>query len=318
HGFFGEITVYDNLPRLASLMGYQGLDEEGHGEPVSEQEDLLDVARRCFAELKQLESEFDEYEFLLTHMDEVFGRGRMPRYLDYAEVIRKTSDFRIYITLHMSPGRWEEYMERSDPWIDVRSINGHSLEEWLKSGHDWDDLAQMLDEAGDDGWMYHNMRGSFFHAEWNRFINGLFMWASPLEVHVPWMYYSYGGSPFDDTDAERFDFGYAFPHPDDPTRLISTLHYEAFREGYDDMRYIRTLEETIERARAAGIDVAEAESWLQQIEAMMPQLPEDIQEIDMESPYSVAAERSFSGADYDAIRAQTGAHIVALQEDLEG
>ncbi|MEA3401045.1 MAG: DUF6067 family protein, partial [Armatimonadota bacterium] len=53
HGFFGEITVYDNLPRLASLMGYQGLDEEGHGEPVSEQEDLLDVARRCFAELKQ-------------------------------------------------------------------------------------------------------------------------------------------------------------------------------------------------------------------------------------------------------------------------
>ncbi len=318
HGFFGEITVYDNLPRLAALMGYEGLDEEGVGEPVSQQEDLLNVARRCFAELKQLEAEYEDFEFLLTHMDEVFGRGRMPAYLDYAEVIRRTSDFRIYITMHMTPGRWEDYMEQSDPWIDVRCINGHSLESWLQAGHDWQQLARMLDEAGDDGWIYHNMRGAFFAPEWNRFINGYFMWLSPLEVHVPWMYYSFGGSPFDDTDAEQYDFGYAFPSPEDPTQLLSTLHWEAFREGYDDMRYITTLERTIERAREAGVDVTDAEAWLAQVASMMPQLPEDIQGIDLESPYSVAAARSFSGADWDALRAQTADHIIHLQEQMGG
>jgi len=318
HGFFGPITIYDNIPQLARLMGYSELDDEGQGDPISEQEDVLDVARRCFAELKALEEQYSEFEFVLTHMDEVFGRGRLERYVDAAEVIRNTSEFRIYITMHMSPGRWEEYMERADPWIDVRSINGHSLETWLHSGHDWDDLARMLAEAGDEGWIYHNMRGSFFKAEWNRFINGLFMWASPLEVHVPWMYYYIGGDPFDDTDSDTFDFGYAFPHPDDPTQLISTLHYEAFREGYDDTRYLVTLEETMERARAQGIDVSEAQAWLGEVRALLPQLPADIQEIELESPYSVAAERKFSGADYDAIREQTARHIIALQQQLGG
>ncbi|MGD9496271.1 MAG: glycoside hydrolase domain-containing protein, partial [Armatimonadota bacterium] len=211
HGFFGPITIYDNIPQLARLMGYAELDDQGRGEPISEKEDLLNVTRRCFAELKALNAEYPEYEFVLTHMDEVFGRGRLERYIDAAEVIRKTCDLRIYITMHMTPGRWEQYMERSDPWIDIRCINGHSLEEWLHAGNTWKDLAELLQASGDAGWIYHNMRGSFFKAEWNRFINGLFMWVSPLEVHVPWMYYSYGGDPFDDTDADGYDFGYAFP-----------------------------------------------------------------------------------------------------------
>lgn len=318
HGFFGPITIYDNIPQLARLMGYPELDDEGQGQPISEREDLLDIARRCFAELKALNQEFPEYEFVLTHMDEVFGRGRLARFIDAAEVIRKTSDFRIYITMHMTPGRWEEYMERSDPWIDIRCINGHSLESWLHSGHDWDDLGEMLAASGDDAWMYHNMRGSFFRAEWNRFINGLFMYVSPIEVHVPWMYYSFGGDPFDDTDSERFDFGYAFPMPGNPTQLISTLHYEAFREGYDDMRYLKTLEAVMAQAREQGIDVSAAQAWLDQVPTLLPQLPEDIQDIDLESPYSVAAERRFSGADYDAIREQTAQHIIALQRQLGG
>lgn len=313
HGFFGEITVYDNLPRLAPLMGHKGLNKEGEGEPVADKEDLLDVATRCFADLKKLEDEYPGYELLLTHMDEIFGRGRLARYLDYAEVLRKTSDFRIYITMHTNPGAWETYIEKADPWIDVRCHNGHSLETWLHAGNTWEDFAKILAGAGDDGWIYHNMRGAFFRAEWNRFINGLFMWVSPLEVHVPWMYYSYGGSAFDDTDSDHFDFGYAFPDPDDPTQMLSTLHYEAFREGYDDIRYITTLEQAIAKAKARGVDASEAQAWLAQIRALLPQLPQDIQDINVESPYTVAATRRFSGADYDTIRGQTARHIVALQ-----
>ncbi|MFW5867408.1 MAG: LamG-like jellyroll fold domain-containing protein, partial [Armatimonadota bacterium] len=104
HGFFGEITIYDSLMRLAALMDLRGLDEEGEGDPVSENEEFLAIAERAFAELAELQAEYPQYEFLLTHMDEVFGRGRLPRYLDYAEVVRKTSDFRLYITLSYTRG----------------------------------------------------------------------------------------------------------------------------------------------------------------------------------------------------------------------
>ncbi len=317
HGFFGEITIYDGLISLRRVMGLDAFGVESDQPRISENQELLAIAEECYAELKQLEAEYPEYTFLLTHMDEVFGRDRLPRYLEYAEVVRKTSDFRLYITIPYTPGRWEEPMEKSDPWIDVRCINGHSLESWLQAGNDWDDMAQGLAESGDEAWMYHNMRGSFFRAEWNRFINGYFMWLSPIEVHVPWMYYSYGGNPFDDTDDEHFDFGYAFPHPDDPTLLVSTLHYEAFREGYDDIRYIKTLEQTIADARAEGVDVSDAQAWLGQVKSMLPQIPEDIEDIELESPYTVAATRSLTGADYDTMRSQTAEHIVSLQEAMD-
>jgi len=174
-------------------------------------------------------------------------------------------------------------------------------------------MAQMLAASGDEAWMYHNMRGSFFKAEWNRFINGMFMWVAPIEVHVPWMYYSIGGNPFDDTDSDHYDFVYAVPDPNDPTRMISTTHYEAFREGYDDMRYIKTLEATMAEARAAGVDVSEAQAWLTKMASMLPQLPQDIQGIELESPYSVAAADSFTGADWDAMREQTAQHIIELR-----
>ena len=315
HGFSGEITINDNLPRLAALLGHSGLDSDGKGEAVSDQQDVLDVARRCFADLKVLQQQYPEYQFLLTHMDEVFNPKRIDSYIDFAKVIRKTTDFRIYITLNTSPG-WEAYMQKANPYIDVRSYNGHSLESWLQAGHTWNDLAQLLQKSGDEGWIYHNMRGAFFAPKYNRFINGLFMWVSPLKAHVPWMYYSYDGSPFDDTDNDHFDFGYAFPNPENPTQMISTLHWETFREGYDDMRYIVTLQDTIAKAQAKGVDVKAATQWLDHIKSTLPQLPQGIKTIDQEDPYTVAATQHLSGADLDKLRDQTAQYIVQLQTSM--
>ncbi|MGM0492126.1 MAG: hypothetical protein ACQER1_04240, partial [Armatimonadota bacterium] len=92
--------------------------------------------------------------------------------------------------------------------------------------------------------------------------------------------------------------------------------YEAFREGYDDIRYIRTLEETMAEARAAGVDTSDAQAWLDQMSAMLPRIPEEIAEIELESPYTVAATRSFTGADWDAMREQTAQHIMALEQAM--
>ncbi len=317
HGCFGSLPVYDRIDRLGIIMGHRGIGKDGTGEPLAEQEDLLAICRDAFFELKSLNAEYPEFELVLTHMDEVFNRDRMARYIDIAEVVRKTTDMRIYITHHTQPGSWEKYMAQADPYIDVRSMNGHSLETWLHDGNSFDDMAALLEESGDEAWIYHNMRGAFFEAEWNRIINGIWMWQSPITVHAPWKYYSIGGDPFDDTDADHFDFVYAVPMPGNPTELISTLHYEAFREGIDDMRYIATLEDAITRAEEAGIDASAAKAWLAEMAGMMPQAPEDIVDIDDESPLCVAMSRKFSGADWDRLRWHTAELTIALQQKMQ-
>ena len=79
-----------------------------------------------------------------------------------------------------------------------------------------------------------------------RLCNGYWLWRSPVAAHVPWKYYSYGGSAFDDMDSDHHDFAYAAPHPTKP-EMVSTLEWECFREGYDDLRYLTTLERAIDR-----------------------------------------------------------------------
>jgi hypothetical protein len=316
HGGVGPIPVHDNIIRLGALMGHKGIAKDGTGEPMADKEDLLDVCREVFFELKGLNADYPEFEICLTHLDEVFNRERLARYIDIAEVVRKTTDMRLYITHHTQPGRWEEPMQQSDPYIDLRSMNGHSLETWLHAGHSFDEMRDLLEASGDEAWIYHNMRGSFFEAEWNRIINGVWMWQSPIVAHVAWMYYHYSGNAFDDTDADGFDFGYGFPSADDPTEMISTLHWESFREGIDDMRYIVTLEELIARADEAGVDAGAAKTWLADMGAMIPQAPGDIMDIDEESPLCVAISRAFSGADYDRMRWHTADQIIALQDKL--
>ncbi len=315
-GFHGPIVILDNAFSLASLMGIRGVTADDASQPISENEKFLQTYRRALADLRALARQFPQFELLLTHMDEVFNRTRLPRYLDGARAVRKCDGFRLYMTIHMLPGRWEKPMAQSDQFIDVRCINGHSLDEWLKSGHTFDDLARILQKSGDEAWIYYNMRGSFFLPEWNRIVNGLYMWLSPIRVHVPWMYYAFGGNPFDDTDSPRYDFGYAFPSPNDPTRLISTLHWEAFREGYDDMRYLHTLQSLIAEASRRGTDTSAARNFLSQLKASLPRIPDDIAHIDLESPVLVAISRKFSGRDYDSFRRQAAEHIIRLQRAL--
>lgn len=316
HGFHGPIVIGDGIFSLARVLGVSGLDDKGGGKPLADNEQLCRAMRQALEGLQQVARDFPEFELLLTHMDEVFTPKRIARFIDAARVVRQGPHFRFYETMHMMPGRWEDYMKRADDYIDVRCINGHSLDEWLKSGHTFAELAAMLKASGDEGWTYYNMRGSFFIPEWNRIVNGLYMWTSPLTTHVPWMYYSYGGNPFDDTDSRRYDFGYAFPSDSDPTQLISTLHWEAFREGYDDMRYFATLEALARRAEKAGVSARSARQWLTRLRAMMPRTPQDIADIDLESPVLVWLSRRLTGADWDRMRQRTAQEIAKLQRAL--
>ena len=72
---------------------------------------------------------------------------------------------------------WVSEMMRSlDPFVDVRCYNGHCMDNYIQAGKSFDDLRAELTAAGDEAWLYHNIRGSFFPAEWMRLINGFYLW----------------------------------------------------------------------------------------------------------------------------------------------
>lgn len=62
---------------------------------------------------------------------------------------------------------------------------------------------------------------------------------------------------FDDNDYR--DHNFAYPTQDG---VIDTIQWEGWREGVDDVRYLTTLLELIEEAKAEGKDASDAENWL--------------------------------------------------------
>ncbi|NOX55612.1 MAG: hypothetical protein GXP27_14470, partial [Planctomycetes bacterium] len=312
HGFHGPLPVSTGCELAARLLKY---------DPVKDFDDqaarakFLAVIRDGMQKLQRLAKEFPEFELLPTHMDEVFGRNRLERYIRLTEAVRKASSLRVYITLHNTPRPGiREMMIRCDPFVDVRCYNGHAMDEWIRAGHSFEELARELKRSGDEAWVYYNIRGSFFKAEWTRLVNGFYLWISPLRVHVPWMYYSVHGNPVDDTDGPRLrghDFVYAVPDPQQPDRLISTRHWEAFREGFDDMRYIGTLEDWIAE-RKGTTEAKAAQAWLDRLRARLCPDPEKLQQVEGESPILQTWAKQFDGPDYRRFRREAADWIIRL------
>ncbi len=312
HGFHGPMPVHTGCEHIARLLKYNAVTDYDD-EPARAR--FFAAAKRAMQGLADLDDEYPEFELLPTHMDEVFGRDRLDRYIRLTEAVRQLPDLRVYITMHNDPKRdVSEMMRRCDPFVDVRCYNGHCMDNYIRAGHTFDDLKRELDTAGDEAWLYHNIRGAFFPAEWTRLVNGFYLWISPLRIHVPWMYYSFKGSPFDATDGPHLrggDFAYAVPDPNDPQRMIPTRHWEGFREGIDDIRYLSTLEALVER-HASTPEAREASIWLKDLRKSVTPTHAQLKPIELESPLLVYMAGKLNGADYRRIRRQAAEHIVRL------
>ena len=312
HGYHGPLPVNTGCEHLERLLQYDPADERPDGQAGQQ---FRATVKRAMEGLVELAKKYPQFELLPTHMDEVFGRDRLERYIRLTEAVRQVPSLRVYITLHNTPRPGiEEMMQKCDPLADVRCYNGHAMDEWIKAGHSFEELRRDLERSGDEAWTYYNIRGSFFRAEWTRLINGFYMWISPLRAHLPWMYYSFQGNPLDDTDGPRLrghDFAYAVPDPDDPNRLISTRHWEAYREGIDDMRYLCTLEDLIAEHRGS-CQAKAAQAWLDGLRSSLEPKPEQLQKIDKESPILIVLSERYDGPEYRQFRRLAADHIQRL------
>lgn len=254
--------VGTNPLRAADLAGLRREMSPAYAQAVLASPEFRRIYGEGIRRLEQLEKELGAGEFLYTWMDEVLNEGRYEPWEAFARITRELSNHRIYITFH---NRKQEPVDRMDPWMDVRCYHGHTLDWWQEQGHDWQELADELKADGDEAWCYYNIREIAVTSEWVRLCNGYWLWRSPLDGHVPWKYYSYGGSPFDDLDSDRHDFAYAAPHPTHP-EMISTLEWECFREGTDDLRYLETLDNRLQAlAHSDAPAVQAARAFRQQL-----------------------------------------------------
>ena len=313
HGYKGPMPVSTGAETVARLLRY---DPVADYEDTAAREAFFQAVAKGMKALEQLNHEFPQFELMPTHMDEVFGRDRLPRYIRLTEAVRRATDLRVYITLHNDPKRnVGPLMEQIDPFVDVRCYNGHVMDSWIQAGNKFEDLAREMETAGDEAWLYHNIRGSFFPAEWTRLVNGFYLWISPIKIHVPWMYYAYQMNPMDCTDGPQSrggDFAYAVPDPDNAAAMIPTRHWEAYREGVDDMRYLRTLERLVEEH--AGTPQAErAATWLEELRERLTPSHEALQQIELESPLLVWLAAEFDGDDYRRFREEASGLIAELQ-----
>ena len=83
--------------------------------------------------------------------------------------------------------------------------------------------------------------------------------------------------------------------------MVSTLDWECFREGYDDLRYIATLEAAIQNAPPGKKKLAQsAQQLLDEWWSQDPRVPEQAAKL--------------TAADYRARRAQMARFISGLSE----
>ena len=103
-----------------------------------------------------------------------------------------------------------------------------------------------------DYWCYPNhVNGENDHTTVNgaRMTYGFGFWRSGFTTLIPWIYRSDNGNPWNYLDGTSSDF---FNRTEDNGRPIPVAMWEAYREGYDDYRYVYTLKQMIEAAKKQG------------------------------------------------------------------
>ncbi len=108
-------------------------------------------------------------------------------------------------------------------------------------------------------WLYNAgmSRASWGFLPWRMGAAGRWQW------HYQWWAAPYPYNPFH-TESE----GLTFPAPDGPR---ATVEYEWLREGIDDYRYLKRLEQAIARAEASGRDTSAAKKLLDEIRSRLPE-----------------------------------------------
>jgi hypothetical protein len=300
-GIKAPYVVDTSAENLASRLGIPGKQHVYDAKALRASAEYRETYKRILEAISALEKELDIGAIALSWGDEIFQQGRLEPWLYIAELTRQYApDHPIYITHHSAD---KEKIARIDPYTDIRCYHGRRLDDDYQSAAAYDELKAELDAAGDQAWAYYNIVRTGITPEYTRLVNGYWLWRTPVSVHVPWTYYAGGPGDMEGVRKgakEAPFFAFAAPHPSEP-KMVSTLDWECFREGYDDLRYIATLEAAIQNAPPGKKKLAQsAQQLLDEWWSQDPRVPEQAAKL--------------TAADYRARRAQMARFISGLSE----
>ena len=127
------------------------------------------------------------------------------------------------------------------------------------------DLANQYHGYGHEIFSYSNPQVGEERPETYRRNFGLLLWQAGYDGSMDYAYQHNFGNIWNDFDATNYrDHCFTYPTVNG---VIDTIQYEGFREAVDDLRYLTTLLDAIDEAKAEGKDCSEAEAWLNDLKS---------------------------------------------------
>jgi len=121
-------------------------------------------------------------------------------------------------------------------------------------------LANKYHSYGNEIHSYANPQVGVEKPETYRRNFGLSLWQADYDGAMDFAYQCSYCNIWNDFDHYHYrDHNFAYPTQDG---VIDTIQWEGWREGADDVKYLTTLLELIEEAKAEGKDTSDAENWL--------------------------------------------------------
>ena len=137
-----------------------------------------------------------------------------------------------------------------------------------------------------------------------RMTYGFGLWRSGFRTLIPWIYSASNGDPLNYLDGSSQDF---FNRQEPDGTPMPVVLWESFREGYDDYRYIYTLERLIAEAKADPRTAAKAAAAAAELDAVW-------KAIRVQPKYKDTG--LWSPAEFDVYRWIVAQQILALQEAM--
>ncbi len=178
-------------------------------------------------------------EFLYYPIDEP---GRQPEAVEFMKIVLKAvkdAGVRTYLTADPTADAFQ-------PWKSLVDV-------WCTQPFAPDRETVLSDSAarGVEYWCYPNhVAGENDHTPvaGARMTFGFGFWRSGFRTLIPWIYCANIGDPFNYLTGSAMDF--MNRHEPDGAPMPVAL-WEAYREGYDDYRYVYTLQQLVEKAKAS-------------------------------------------------------------------
>jgi hypothetical protein len=148
---------------------------------------------------------------------------------------------------------------------DSFSMVGNLLDVFVCAREPDADEAGRWHDAGHGIWCYANPQAGVELPETYRRNYGLLLWQSGYDGATTCAYQWQTGYIWNDFSMECLR-GHVFAYPT-MNGVIDTIEWEAWREAIDDVRYLTTLINTVDQARANGESVTEVETWLAALES---------------------------------------------------